>query len=131
MRAGCLGPTVKDHPLFNVMFGDSDSVMSILRRTRPSVFMSEQVSGFSKPWQKGSDHSPKSDLVEEVMCIQRPDGSQHFKASAVLSLNSSTFVRGSRPRCPSLHVGVEQQFLASVSTVRSTVGGVSDTGGLD
>ena len=100
LRNGCGVADCRDHPGYSVMFSETGSVISLTGKILPAVFISEQVRGFDKPYDKNSTTSPKTDFVDQVMGIRRRSGALHFSAWACAAMDSKMFVHGSRPRCP-------------------------------
>jgi hypothetical protein len=99
LRQGCGPSDPRKHKTFYVSFGDENSVMSLNKRVLPAVSLSENVTNMRSPYNKATVENGADDFVSRMMEIQRSDGSQHFAACATFTLDSHTFVEGTRERC--------------------------------
>ena len=87
----------KLHKSFGSLSGDDNSIIAHTKHILPHVLITENVLGMAAKY-KDQETSPKDELIEKVMDIHRPDGSQHFVASGCAKLDSSMWLPGSRPR---------------------------------
>lgn len=98
MRNGGFSKQPEEHDEYGTTFAAMGSVLSVVRRVLPKVFVSEQVQGFGKTAKHGLGESPKSTFVREVLGIVGRDGRPHFENCIAVTLDSSDFVKSSRPR---------------------------------
>jgi hypothetical protein len=98
------GVDAESHNGYAVMFADSGSVISHCEKLLPSVFISEQVLGFQTPRKSSNNESPLETFVNRISNIKRSSGEMHFVAYVKMTVDSDTFIEGSRPRSPGLYL---------------------------
>ena len=90
---------IMEHHGYDTTFGKQGSLVSIVRRVLPKVYISEQVMGFGNPYDKKfPEVCPKHDFVDTIMQITGRDGEEHFKKCIVLKLDSKLMLEAGRPR---------------------------------
>jgi site-specific DNA-cytosine methylase len=97
LRQGCGASSPTLHPLFQVTFGKSGSILSLLAAVETDYFLSEQVLGFSHLL-KAEDSSFLDLFVTSVNEVVSPLGESRFQGHARINLDPKAFVDGSRPR---------------------------------
>jgi hypothetical protein len=97
LRQGCGASSPTLHPLFEVTFGKTGSILSLLAAVETDYFLSEQVLGFAHLLK--SESSSFLDLfVTSVNDVVAPSGEKRFQGHARINLDPKTFVDGARPR---------------------------------
>ena len=90
--------SVRDHELYDVLFGNVGSVVSVCITLKPRAFLSEQVMGFLRPHSSEELVTPMEELFEKLKSIGGKDGEPHFTGVGYTVLNSSVFVPNRRER---------------------------------
>ena len=95
-RAGRSKTDIQKHPMFPVTFGSSGSALSLCEVICPKRLMMESVIGFRKELSPFDRRTPMDLWRAFVNEMQRPDGTKHFAASGVVTLDTSTIVDNKR-----------------------------------
>jgi hypothetical protein len=88
----------RDHDLFPVVFGAVGSAMSSIDEVKPLRLMLEEVGGFGKAFAKNDPETGLERAEHRIMHMVRDDGTQHFCAYAVASVDLASWVDQARFR---------------------------------
>ena len=87
----------RGHKSYGAIFAEDGSLLSHVKALCPHVFITENVLGMTAKY-KGEESSPKEELIQEMMDIERSDGTKHFASCGCAKLDSKMWIPGSRPR---------------------------------
>ena len=84
------GPSSAEaHADYKTLWGEEGSVLSMVQRLLPKIFVSENVMGFE---------GRKQELINQVFAIKNRAGEQHFTTGGCIKLDAKDWVTCSRPR---------------------------------
>ena len=86
------------HKEYDVLFGDSGSVVATLKLVLPFRWVSESVEGFGQAYSPTDCNTGLADLENSIFEIRRPDGEQHFVGFGVLQVKGQMWINVRRVR---------------------------------
>lgn len=93
------GRTCTDHKFFAVTFGEEGSLISLVSKVLPKIFMVEQVFAFNDNF-RDLEGTPLSKFMTSVLSITNESGEPHFTGHTALHLDSSVWIDAARGRIP-------------------------------